>query len=168
MASLYLLRHAKAAPATPGMRDFDRPLDAQGVEDARLIGKALSGKGINPQTILCSASLRTRQTLEEIAPFLPFAGGTHFSSALYSADVQGYLQEIKSVQHSSSLMVIGHNPSTEELAGLLVSTKDRQAADLILQGFPTGALAHFEIDGTLAQLKPHSCALAAFIRPKDL
>jgi phosphohistidine phosphatase len=168
MASLYLLRHAKAAPAAPGMRDFDRPLDARGVRDARLIGKALSEKGINPQVILCSASLRTRQTLEEIAPFLPFAGGTLFSSALYSADAQGYLQEIKSVQHSSSLMVIGHNPSTEELAGFLVSGKDRQAADLILQGFPTGALAHFEFDGTLPHLKPHSCALIAFLRPKDL
>jgi phosphohistidine phosphatase len=168
MASLYLLRHAKAAPAAPGMRDFDRPLDAQGVRDARLIGKALSGKGVSPQTILCSSALRTRQTLEQIAPFMPFAGGTHFSSALYSADAQGYLQEIKSIAHSSSLMVIGHNPSTEELAGLLVSMKDRQAADLILQGFPTGALAHFEFDGTWGHLKPHSCALAAFIRPKDL
>jgi phosphohistidine phosphatase len=168
MASLYLLRHAKAAPATPGMRDLDRPLDAQGVRDARLIGKALSGKGVSPQTILCSSALRTRQTLEQIAPFMPFAGGTHFSSALYSADAQGYLQEIKSIAHSSSLMVIGHNPSTEELAGLLVCMKDRQAADLIMQGFPTGALAHFEFDGALAQLKPHSCALAAFLRPKHL
>ena len=168
MASLYLLRHAKAAPASPGMRDFDRPLDVQGVRDARLIGRALSEKGINPQTILCSSALRTRQTLEEIAPFIPFAGGTHFSSLLYSADAQGYLQEIKSNAHSGSLMVIGHNPSTEELASFLVSTKDRQSADLILRGFPTGALAQLEFDGSLAHLKPHSCALAAFLRPKDL
>lgn len=168
MASLYLLRHAKAAPASPGMKDFDRPLDAQGARDARLIGKALSEKGINPQTILCSSALRTRQTLEEIAPFLPIAGETQFSNALYSADAQGYLREIKSFAHSFSLMVIGHNPSTEELAVFLVSTKDRQAADLVLQGFPTGALAHFEFDGTLARLKPHSCALTAFLRPKDL
>ncbi len=46
MVSLFLLRHAKAAPAAPGMRDFDRPLDAQGVREARLIGNALSGKGV--------------------------------------------------------------------------------------------------------------------------
>jgi phosphohistidine phosphatase len=168
MVSLYLLRHAKAAPAAPGMRDFDRPLDARGVREARLIGRALSEKGVSPQVILCSAALRTQETLREIAPFMPFAGSTQLSPALYSADAQGYLQEIKSFAHAASLMVIGHNPSTEELAGALVSAKDRSASDLILQGFPPGALAHFEFDGALAHLRPHSCTLAAFIRPKDL
>jgi phosphohistidine phosphatase len=168
MASLYLLRHAKAAPAAPGMRDFDRPLDAQGVRDARLIGKALSGKGVSPQTILCSSALRTRQTLEQIAPFVPFAGSMHFSSSLYAADARGYLKEIMAYSDSSSLLVVGHNPSTEELANLLVSTQDHEAARHLLQGFPTGALAHFKAEGGLAHLKPHSCALAAFIRPKDL
>jgi phosphohistidine phosphatase len=168
MTSLYLLRHAKAAPAAPGMRDFDRPLDAQGARDARLIGKALAQSGIIPQTILCSASLRTRQTLLEIAPFLPFAGATHFSDGLYSADAQGYLKEIRGHADGGSLMVIGHNPSTEELANLIVSAKDPDAARLLLQGFPTGALAHFRADMGLPHIKPHSCALAAFLRPKDL
>ena len=168
MSSLYLLRHAKAAAAAPGMRDFDRPLDAKGIRDARLIGKALAQKGVSPQTILCSSSVRTRQTLQEIAPFLPFAGSTQFSDALYSADAQGYLQEIKSFASSSSLLVIGHNPSTEELASRLVSTKDPDAARLLLGGFPTGAMAHFKADGSFAHLKPHSCALAEFLRPKDL
>jgi phosphohistidine phosphatase len=168
MASLYLLRHAKAAAAAPGMRDFDRPLDAQGVRDARRIGKALAQMGVIPQSILCSSALRTRQTLREIAPFLPFAGATHFSEALYSADAHGYLKEITSSGDGGSLMVIGHNPSTEELASLLLSPADPDAARLLLPGFPTGALAHFKIDGGLAYLKPHSGALAAFLRPKDL
>jgi phosphohistidine phosphatase len=168
MASLYLLRHAKAAAAAPGMRDFDRPLDPKGARDARLIGRALGQMGIIPQSILCSAALRTRQTLEEIAPFMPFAGAAHFSEALYSADAQGYLKEILSHANGGSLMVIGHNPSTEELAHSLVSPQDSAAARLLLQGFPTGALANFKIEGGLARLKPHSCALTGFLRPKDL
>jgi phosphohistidine phosphatase len=168
MASLYLLRHAKAAAAAPGMRDFDRPLDVQGKRDARRIGKALAAMGIIPQTILCSSSLRTRQTLEEVAPFMPFAGAALFSDGLYSADAQGYFKEIMSHAHSGDLMVIGHNPSTEELAHLVVSPQDGDPARLLLPGFPTGALAHFKIDGPLSHLKPHSCALAAFLRPKDL
>jgi phosphohistidine phosphatase len=168
MASLYLLRHAKAAAAAPGMRDFDRPLDAQGTRDARLIGKALAGMGVIPQIILCSSALRTRQTLEVLAPFLPFAGATHYSDGLYAADAQGYLKEIMSHANGGSLMVIGHNPSTEELAHLLVSPQDGESARQLLPGFPTGALAHFKVDGGFAHLKPHSCALAAFLRPKDL
>jgi phosphohistidine phosphatase len=168
MTSLYLLRHAKAAAAAPGMRDFDRPLDRHGVRDARLIGKTLAAMGVIPQTILCSSSLRTRQTLEEIAPFMPFAGAELFSDALYSADARGYLTEIMSHGHNGSLMVIGHNPSTEELASLLVSSQDPESARQLKSGFPTGALAHFKSEGGLSHLKPHSCALAAFLRPKDL
>jgi phosphohistidine phosphatase len=168
MASLYLLRHAKSAAAAPGMRDFDRPLDAQGVRDARLIGKALAQMGVIPQSILCSSALRTRQTLQEIAPFLPFAGATHYSDGLYSADAQGYLKEIMAHADSGSMMVVGHNPSTEELASLLVSSQDRDGARLLLPGFPTGAIAHFKFDSSLAYLKPHSGALASFLRPKDL
>jgi phosphohistidine phosphatase len=169
MTSLFLLRHAKAAPALPGMGDFDRPLDAAGVSEARRVGAAMAARNLLPLTVLCSASLRTRQTLDEIEAFLPAEIPERiFSRALYSADASGYLDEIRAAPSARALLVIGHNPSTEELGGLLVSRRDRQAADLMLQGFATGALAHFEFDGALADLKPHSCGLAAFLRPKDL
>ena len=168
MTSLFLLRHAKAAPALPAMGDFDRPLDAAGVRDARRIGAAMAARGMRPDAILCSASLRTRQTFDEIEPLLSATvNGRIFSRALYSAGANGYLDEIKA-STARSLLVIGHNPSTEELGSLLVSRQDRQAAGLMLQGFPTGALAHFEFDGAWADLKPHCCQLAAFLRPKDL
>ncbi len=168
MTSLFLLRHAKAAPALPAMGDFDRPLDAAGTSDARRIGAAMAARGMMPDAILCSASLRTRQTLEVIEPLLSATVNERvFSRALYSADANGYLDEIKALT-ARALLVIGHNPSTEELGSLLVSRQVRQSAELMLQGFPTGALAHFEFDGVLAHLKPHCCALAAFLRPKDL
>jgi phosphohistidine phosphatase len=168
MTSLFLLRHAKAAPALPGMGDFDRPLDAAGISEARRVGAAMAARGMRPDAILCSASLRTRQTLDEIDALLPGEIPERiFSKALYSADAKGYLDEIRD-SSSRALLIIGHNPSTEELGSLLVSRQDRQAAGLMLQGFPTGALAHFEFDGALADLKPHSCALKAFLRPKDL
>lgn len=168
MTTLFLLRHAKAAPALPGMGDFDRPLDATGVNDARRIGAEMSARGMKPDAVLCSASLRTRQTLEQIGPFMPAnMPEPIFSTSLYSADALGYLEEIRE-KAASALLVIGHNPSTEELASMLVSRRDRRAADSLLQGFPTGGLAHFELDGAFAQLQPHSCVLAAFLRPKHL
>jgi phosphohistidine phosphatase len=168
MTSLFLLRHAKAAAALPGMGDFDRPLDAAGVSEARRVGAAMAARNMLPLTVLCSASLRTRQTLDEIEAFLPAEIHERiFSKALYSADAQGYLDEIRAAS-ARALLVIGHNPTTEELGSLLVSRRDRQAAGLLLQGFPTGALAHLEFDGALADIKPYTCALAAFLRPKDL
>ena len=169
MTSLFLLRHAKAAPALPGMGDFDRPLDATGIMDARRIGAEMAARGMRPDAVLCSASLRTRQTLEQFEPFIAAnIPEPIFSKSLYSAGALGYLDEIRAAQTASALLVVGHNPSTEELASMLVSGRDRRAAGSLLQGFPTGALAHFEFDGAFAQLMPHSCALAAFLRPKDL
>ncbi|TIV15839.1 MAG: histidine phosphatase family protein, partial [Mesorhizobium sp.] len=38
MSRLYLLRHAKAGWALPGVRDFDRPLDESGKADAEAMG----------------------------------------------------------------------------------------------------------------------------------
>lgn len=168
MTHLFLLRHAKASPALPGMGDFDRPLDATGVNDARRIGAEMAARGMRPGAVLCSASLRTRQTLEQVMPFLPGDVAERvFSRSLYSADAAGYLKEIRE-KEAGALLVIGHNPSTEELAAMLVSRRDRRTADSLLQGVPTGGLAHFEFDGPFAQLKPHSCALAAFLRPNHL
>ncbi len=37
MNRLFLLRHAKAGWALPGVRDFDRPLDASGIADAEAL-----------------------------------------------------------------------------------------------------------------------------------
>lgn len=169
MTSLFLLRHAKAAPALPGMGDFDRPLDAAGIAEARRIGVEMAARHMRPGLILCSSALRTRQTLDELEGFLtPDGAARIYSRALYSADAQGYLGEIRSASPGGALLVIGHNPSTEELAGLLEAKKDRHSSALLMRGFPTGALAQFEFDGPLTALKPHSCALTAFLRPKDL
>ncbi|RUZ11954.1 histidine phosphatase family protein, partial [Mesorhizobium sp. M7A.F.Ca.US.007.01.2.1] len=44
MSRLYLLRHAKAGWALPGMRDFDRPLDASGRADAEMMGAAMRSR----------------------------------------------------------------------------------------------------------------------------
>ena len=169
MTSLFLLRHAKAAPALPGMGDFDRPLDAAGIGEARRIGAEMAARGMKPDMALCSASLRTRQTLEQLEPLL--TGNILervFSKSLYSAGADGYLEEIRAAAPGAALLVVGHNPSTEELASQLASRRDRRAAGALLDGFPTGGLAHFEFDGAFSQIKPHSCALTAFLRPKHL
>src|SRR5438445_2481303 len=53
VSRLYLLRHAKAGWALPGMRDFDRPLDASGRADAEIMGTAMRSRGYIPDLTLC-------------------------------------------------------------------------------------------------------------------
>jgi phosphohistidine phosphatase len=168
MTSLFLLRHAKAVHAEPGMRDFDRPLHRRGIEECTFVAREMGKRGMMPSQILCSASKRTRETLALLGTALPEAAKITFSEQLFSADAEGYLQMIREFGDARSLLVVAHNPCIEELATGLVSRGDRDAIDTLMRGFPTGGLAHFEFDGSFSTLKPRSASLIAFItQPKN-
>jgi phosphohistidine phosphatase SixA len=70
MASLLLLRHARAAWAEPGMRDFDRPLDMAGRIDADAMGAVLAISGAVPDLVVCSGARRARETWDAVAKHL--------------------------------------------------------------------------------------------------
>ena len=115
MSRLYLLRHAKAGWALPGVRDFDRPLDASGHADAEVMGTAMRACGYIPDITLCSNAKRARETLEDIAGHTD-TGRVLFFDKLYSEDAAGYLSLIHENGARGSVLVIGHNPMTEDLA----------------------------------------------------
>jgi phosphohistidine phosphatase len=165
MTSLFLLRHAKAISAEPGMRDFDRPLHRRGKEECAFIGREMHVRGIQPKHVLCSASKRTRETLDFVMQAAPPETRITYSEKLYRAGADGYLEMMRELGDVESLMVVGHNPSTEELAIELAARGDRAAMDALMRGFPTGALAHFDFDGPLSNLKGGKAMLSAFILP---
>jgi phosphohistidine phosphatase len=165
MTSLFLLRHAKAVHAEPGMRDFYRPLHRRGAEDCAFIAREMGKRGMMPSHVLCSASKRTRETLALVAKVLPQAAEITYSQQLFSADSEGYLQLIREFGDAQSLLVVAHNPCIEELAIGLVSRGDRDAIDTLMRGFPTGGLAHLEFDGSFSELQRRSASLSAFITP---
>ena len=55
-----LLRHAKSD--WPDVPDRDRPLAKRGQRDAPVIGRWLHDYGYQPEIVICSAALRTRET----------------------------------------------------------------------------------------------------------
>ncbi|MIL10246.1 histidine phosphatase family protein, partial [Salmonella enterica subsp. enterica] len=115
MGKLYLLRHAKAGWAMPGVRDFDRPLDEIGVGDAELVGDTMNFNGYIPDITVCSGALRARQTLEGVAAKAD-TGRVVFDDNLYIADAAGYLDIIRANCNADSILIIGHNPMMEDLA----------------------------------------------------
>jgi phosphohistidine phosphatase len=165
MTSLYLLRHAKAAHAEPGMRDFDRPLHRKGLEECAFMAQEFAVRGFKPSHVLCSASKRTRETVDGVRAALADEVEITFSEPLFSADADGYLRLVRSFGDAPGLLVVGHNPCIEELASGLVDRGDRDAIDTLMRGFPTGALAHFEFHGAFTDLNWRSASLAAFITP---
>jgi phosphohistidine phosphatase len=161
---LYLLRHAKAGWALPGMRDFDRPLDDAGNADAEAIGATMRDHGYVPDITLCSGAVRARETLQGIAGQAD-TGRVVFCEKLYSEDAAGYLTLVHKNAVSGSVLVIGHNPMMEDLATALSAAGDAMAKALLGAGFPTSGLAVIAFQGGLKNAAPGAGYLEAFHTP---
>lgn len=169
---LFLLRHAKAVPTGKEKADFDRPLNERGQDDALKMAALFEDQGFNPEAILCSPSLRTRQTLAPLLTLLDDAK-TEFPDDLYLIDAPKLLKRLrKQATQLSTLLVIGHNPGIEDLALVLADPEaDGDAAGLarMREKYPTGSLAVLKLKiDDWSGLGPGTCRLEAFVRPKDL
>lgn len=166
MTWLFLLRHSKAGWAAPGMRDFDRPLDASGESDAEIVGMAMRASGYTPDLVICSSARRARQTLDGVARNLP-TGRIVYADGLYSTDAMGYVDIIRDAPEAASILLIGHNPMTEDVAIALSGDGEESARSAMLGGFPTSALAVIRFSGKLADAAPGKGYLEAFLTPSD-
>lgn len=167
MSRVFLLRHAKAGWALPGMRDYDRPLDETGRRDARAMGAAIARDGYKPALIFCSAALRARETLKGVAISLK-AENVAYSETLYSTDAGGYLDAIRTVGAAESVLLVGHNPMMEDLGTALPGGGDMNALGVLAGGFPTAGLAVIRFDGPLSQVAPGKGWLDAFLHPGNI
>lgn len=135
---IYLLRHAKAAWAQPGGRDFDRPLDDEGYSEAEVVAEKAADRNYRPERVVSSTATRCRQTADAVRRALDVDMDVSFVDELYNAPVDTYL-ELVSTNGGASLMFIGHNPTIEEVLERLVGPDQATAA--IPSGYPTAGLA---------------------------
>ncbi|WP_271216225.1 SixA phosphatase family protein [Streptosporangium carneum] len=139
--TLIVLRHAKAAH-TPGLADRERPLTERGRRDARRIGETLTGLDLRPDLVLCSPSIRTRQTAELALP----GADITFEPAIYEAYPDELLTLVRrSDPEVRTLILVGHNPGVHELVQDLTTREGDP-------GFPPGAFAVIETDAEWAEL----------------
>lgn len=140
MLRLILFRHAEAV-RPPGTADFDRPLSARGKADAAEMGERLAEHDLAPDLVVLSPSQRTRETWDLASRSL--AGGTEvrLDPAIYEAYADRLLAIAQGSGAAATTMLVGHNPSFEDLARLLVGGSDAVAASRLRQGLPTAAVA---------------------------
>ena len=145
MKRLWLLRHAKSSWDDPGLPDPDRPLAPRGRRAAEVLAAHLAASDVRPAVVLCSSSLRTRETLAAILPGLGDALEIRIERPLYGAGAAQLLDRLRQVPNRvSSAMLIVHNPGIQDLALALAAGGPALAG---LRGkFPTGALATLELD----------------------
>lgn len=140
---IYLLRHAEAAWAEPGQRDFDRPLNEKGYGDAEIVADRAADKGYRPDLVLSSTALRCRDTAEAVHRAMGSSLDMRFVDALYNASVDTYL-EIIAAQEAATVMLVGHNPTMEQALEAIVGREAMVAA--LPAGFPTAGLAVLDFD----------------------
>jgi phosphohistidine phosphatase len=163
-----LLRHGKSSWSDPTVADLDRPLAPRGERASRMIAKYMRRKKIRPALVLCSPSLRTRQTLEAIESSLGKGSAVELVPELYAASEGELLERLRALPESvDSVMLIGHNPGLHGLACALAS----RGADLpqLEEKFPTAALATLIVDSdSWAALRPGDAELIDYVVPRQL
>jgi phosphohistidine phosphatase SixA len=148
-----LLRHAHAEKLGSGQSDADRELSKRGVAEAKDAGKWLRKHELGDVTILCSPSVRTRQTLEHALGKIKAT----FEPRIYEATAGELDALIDEHEDAKRLLLVGHNPGFETLVALLATG---QSGDF--RGMPPGGIAWFEIDGAA---EPGAGKLKAFWSP---
>src|ERR1700742_1648400 len=111
MRTLYLLRHAKAldpaASTEAGLADVDRPLTERGRRDTTNLADHLRLSGCRPGLVLCSPALRTRQTLDGVAPGLGLQAKVEVDERLYGASAQSLWQRVRQIaDHTAEVMLV--------------------------------------------------------------
>lgn len=155
--TLVLLRHAKAErPA--GTADIDRSLTSRGHADAAAVGVWLARRGIEPAEVICSPAKRTRQTWHGVAVALGGSGPeVRYEPIVYGGTARDVLNLIRRVADASTtVLVIGHNPTISDLSGLLDPAAARDS-----DGLRTSGIAVHRFDGAWADCEPGKAPLAA-------
>jgi phosphohistidine phosphatase len=161
MKTLLLLRHAKSSRDDRSLRDFDRPLNDRGQDDARLVGRYLRKQKPVVDAVISSPAKRALKTTELFLTAANISLEPALDERIYEAGVQRLLTVVSEIDPSNTtVLIVGHNPGFEELAESLTGQYIRM---------PTATLA--AIDLTLDQwrdVRPRSGKLRALITPREL
>ncbi len=112
-----------------------------GKNDAPVMGKFLFKKDILPDLIICSPALRTSMTLELVLKGMGEKMLVVFNKLLYEGSVSEILEIISQTDNGiNSLMIIGHNPSIQNLAECFIN------GTFPYNKFSTSGIAIFEFE----------------------
>lgn len=158
------MRHAKSSWNSPGLKDFDRPLNKRGERDAPRMGKYLKELQLVPDQIFSSPAARAKSTVLNVIQELELPESTiKWDENLYFKGSKAYIEAIRSADDSSEIvMTVGHNPMTED-------TIDKLSAGSLTIAIKTATIACFEFEtDSWKNIQFEKKALKWIVSPKDL
>jgi phosphohistidine phosphatase len=164
--TLLLLRHAKS-DYPDGVSDHERPLAPRGIREAALAGDWIRANAPGVEAVLCSTATRTRETLARTGIDAP----AQFVDRLYDSTPGNTLDVINGVSalfdgDVQTLLVVGHEPTTSELALRLAADGDQAAIEAMALKFPTSAIAMLRTTTPWDRLEVGGATLATFHVPR--
>jgi phosphohistidine phosphatase len=132
--TLYLLRHAKSDWSEPSARDHDRKLNKRGKRARHVVAEHVTGMGVD--LVVCSTARRARDTAKPVVEALGCP--VEYDRSVYGANADELLDVVHALDDGlRAVMLVGHNPSMEELTELLCGTSP---------AYPTAALGTVQLD----------------------
>lgn len=120
---LYFLRHASAGKSrlNPTL-DAKRPLDKEGIEQCRYVGRWLTSMDTHVDQILSSPLKRATQTAALVGNEIAYELRIELTPALQpGADYESFRELLQKVSGLEAVMVVGHNPNMSKFLSLLIT-----------------------------------------------
>ena len=122
-------------------KDERRPLDDEGILQARYVGRLLALLDVQVDQIISSPLKRARQTASLVANELAFEPAVQLDIALRpEAELEQFQAMLARYRKYEAIMVVGHNPSLTEFLAKSIS-RDAHI------DFKKGAVAKVEMNG---------------------
>jgi phosphohistidine phosphatase len=120
---VYFLRHANAGQkrVNPG-QDDKRPLDKEGIEQCRYIGRMLNALDTHVDLMLSSPLKRATQTASLVGNEIAYEQKIELAPALKpNGKYEDFRDLLRSLRKIDAVMVVGHNPNLSQFLSLLVT-----------------------------------------------
>lgn len=159
MRTLLVMRHGKSDWDADHDSDHERPLNDRGVRSARLMGRVLSARGIEPEAMISSTAVRARTTAELAREAGGWGAEVTLEPRLYDSGPGETLTVASGAPDVERLMLIGHQPTWSQLV-LLVSGSETE--------LKTADVAVIETDiASWADLEAGRGGLGEILRSRD-
>ncbi len=138
---VHLLRHGIAEDGHAGLPDADRALTSEGRKKLRQVLQLAAKANVQPTLILSSPLKRAMQTAEIAKRTLGYHGEILQTKALApGSNVEHVWDELRGHRDENSLLLTGHNPQFEHLAGYFLGHPSMKI------DFKKGALLRIDIE----------------------
>ncbi|KQS36920.1 histidine phosphatase family protein [Pedobacter sp. Leaf194] len=135
---LLLVRHGKSDWGDANLRDFDRPLNKRGLENAPEMAERLLNRGFKFDLMVSSPAKRAKSTAKFFAEAYQF-DNIRYEELIYEANTTALLKVINDLDDDAETVIMfGHNPGFTDLANELSDAElyNIPTAGMVLMSFP--------------------------------